>query len=128
MIVRIGISLMDIKLGQAFSEKRIAEHVHMSVQAASDFLNRYELSSSQRDSIINCVAAHHGDVSFSCREAEICANADCYRFIHPTGFFGAFVTMGKRTDDFAAVLTQVEAKLDEKYKILSLDICKNELE
>lgn len=128
MIVRIGMSLMDIKLGQAFAEKRVAEHVHMSVEATHEFLNRYELDSVAHDKIINCVAAHHGDVSYSCTEAEICANADCYRFIHPTGFFGALVTMGRRTDDFSEVLTQVEQKLDEKYRILSLDICKQELE
>jgi hypothetical protein len=74
------------------------------------------------------VEAHHGTIPYTCIEAEICANADCYRFISPKGVFGYFTTLGKRPLDFLACLDEAEKKLDEKYAILSLDICKSELE
>ena len=77
--------------------------------------------------IINCVEAHHGTIPFDSIEAEICANADCYRFIHPKGFFLFLTILGKR-GSFPDALDMAEKKLDEKYNILSLDFCKNELE
>ena len=72
--------------------------------------------------------AHHGKIPYTCIEAEICANADCYRFISPKGFLSYLATLGKRHDDFASCLNDAEKKLDEKYALLSLDFCKQELE
>jgi hypothetical protein len=74
------------------------------------------------------VEAHHGQVPYTCIEAEICANADCYRFISPKGVLSYLTVLGKRHDDFTICLNEVEKKLDEKYSILSLDLCKQELE
>jgi hypothetical protein len=75
---------MDLKLGQAFKEGRSQDHVQMSVDAVRVFLDRFDdLDTSKKEKIINCVEAHHKDVPFTCIEAEICANADCYRFLHP---------------------------------------------
>lgn len=126
-IVRVGVVLMDLKLGQALKEKRLVEHVAMSVEASKIFLQKFDLDDDAKDKIINCVAAHHKDTEFKCLEAEICANADCYRFIHPRGFFAYLTLLGKRYDNFDECLSQAEAKLDEKNNILSLDICKKEL-
>lgn len=39
-IVRVGIVLMDLKLGQALKEKRLPEHVSMSVEASKIFLEK----------------------------------------------------------------------------------------
>ncbi|MFH1508612.1 MAG: hypothetical protein ABIE68_00365 [bacterium] len=125
--MKTGIALMDIKLGQALKEKRLSEHVAMSVDASKVFIHKFNLDKETENKIINCVEAHHKDVNFNCLEAEICANADCYRFIHPKGFFAYLVLLGKRSDDFFDCLDQVENKLDEKINILSLDICKEEL-
>ncbi|GHV24968.1 hypothetical protein FACS1894176_02400 [Bacteroidia bacterium] len=86
-IVTLGVYLMDCKLGQAFSEKRVTEHVQMSVEASEEFLKQFDLTRDDKAKILNCVAAHHGTVPYSCIEAEICANADCYRFISPKGVF-----------------------------------------
>ncbi len=72
------------------------------IDATKIFLEKYPLTKEEQKKIINCVEAHHKGVKFNCVEAEICANADCYRFLHP--------------------------KMNEKHKILSLDICKKELE
>lgn len=85
-IVRVGIALMDLKLGQAVKEKHLPEHVLMSVEASKIFLEKFNLADETKDKIINCVAAHHKQVEFTSLEAEICANADCYRFIHPRVF------------------------------------------
>jgi hypothetical protein len=127
-IVQIGIYLMDLKLGQAFKEDKISEHVQMSVEAAKEFLDKFDIDEISKRKIINCVEAHHGKIPFECLEAEICANADCYRFIHPKGFFVFLTTLGKRSADFYECLTNAENKMDEKYNILSLELCKQELE
>lgn len=126
-IVKVGIVLMDLKLGQALKENRLAEHVGMSSKAAREFLQKFKLPEEAKGKIINCIEAHHKQTDFTCLEAEICANADCYRFIHPQGFFAYLILLGKRKTDFKKSLEQAEKKLEEKNNILSLDICKQEL-
>ena len=126
-LVEVGIALMDVKLGQAFSEKRLADHVTMSEETAKEFLSHYDLSDEERRIVLNSVAAHHGTVPFASLEAEICANADCYRFIHPRGVLSYMTVVARRTDDFHACLEQVEAKLDEKRGIVSLPLVRQEL-
>ncbi|MFH1399239.1 MAG: hypothetical protein ABIG95_03955 [Candidatus Woesearchaeota archaeon] len=127
-IVKTGVYLMDLKLGQAMQEDRIKEHIQMSVEAAKQFLDKQNFSSEDKVKILNCVEAHHGTIPFSCMEAEICANADCYRFIHPIGFFGFIADLGKRGMEFEEIINYAEEKLEEKHKILSLVVCKEELE
>jgi hypothetical protein len=126
-IVQLGIYLMDIKLWQAFAENRITEHTQMSTKYAKIVLDWYNLSDIYINRILNCVEAHHGKVPYTCLEAEICANADCYRFISPKGFLSYLTTLGKRHNSFTTCLDNVEKKLDEKYAILSLQLCKQEL-
>ena len=126
-IVRIGVSFMDLKLGQAFREGRLTEHVKMSKDAANDFLEKFDLSVKQKETIINCIEAHHGKKEFQSLEAEICANADCYRFLHPKGILMYLVALGKRLGDLTKSLEQVESKMDEKIKIVSLKEVKDEL-
>ncbi|UCG95826.1 MAG: hypothetical protein JSV92_02135 [archaeon] len=127
-IALVGYCLMDLKLGKAAEEGKLEEHVEMSSQAAKEFLEKFDLDEKTKNKIINCVEAHHGAVPFACKEAEICANADVYKFIHPKAFFAFMMTLGKREMGFDEALDYAEFKLDEKYKILSLDICKKELE
>ncbi len=128
IIVQVGICLMDIKLGQAIVENRLAQHVQMGVEAAKVFLDKFKIDEISKEKIINCIEAHHNDVPYTCIEAEICANADCYRFISPKGVFISLISASKRYDKFEDCLNWVEMKMDEKYNILSLDICKQELE
>lgn len=127
-IVQLGHFLMDIMLEEALADNKVSEHVKMSTKAAREFLNSYNISPEDKNKIINCVEAHHGAVEFNCIEAEICANADCYRFIHPRGFFYYLTLLGgERAQEFSKVLDQAEYKLDEKKNILSLQYCKDEL-
>jgi hypothetical protein len=126
-ITLVGYYLMDLKLGEAMKQEQLREHVKMSVEAAKPFLGKFGLDEETKKKIINCIQAHHGDVPFICKESEICANADCYRFIHPKGFFTLLINIGKDLG-FEKTLGLAEQKLDEKYKILSINICKEELE
>ena len=126
-IVLLGVYLMDIKLGQAIKENKLSEHVKTGIEATREFLNKFELDEQLKQKVINCVEAHHKEIPFACIEAEICANADCYRFIHPKGFFANLTNLGKRELDYSECLKKAEKKLDEKYSILSLEICKKEL-
>ncbi len=128
ILVQYGTALMDLKLGEAFKEKRLSEHVKMSSDAAAPLLDRTELNTAEKGIIQNSILAHHGTIPFESLEAEIVANADCYRFIHPKGVLHYISTLGKRDLDFDSILNQAEAKLDEKWKILSLEFCINELE
>jgi len=126
-IVKIGTSLMDIKLGACLKENRIADHVKEGKIFAEQFLKEFNLPQIIVAKILNCIEAHHKAVPFNGIEAEICANANCYMFIHPRGVMSFIADLWKRFDDLNAILDQAEAKLDEKWEILSLDICKREL-
>jgi len=124
----IGTALMDLKLGEAFQQKRLPEHVDMSVATARDILARHSLTDEEVSRILNCIAAHHGTVPHTCLESEITTNADCYRFMHPVGVLSYIGTLSKRHPDLDSVVNAAEAKLDEKQLLLTLPICKSELE
>jgi len=100
----------------------------MSLEAGKTFLNQFDLSEDIKNKILNCIEAHHRGVSFESFEAEICANADCYKFLHPKGVLRYLTILGKKDLDFEDSLNKLEFKMDEKWNILSLDICKKELE
>jgi hypothetical protein len=127
-IVQVGTNLMDIKLGQAFSEGKIGEHISMSAEAAREFLSRFRLEKGIAEKIINCIEGHHGTKKWVCKEAEICANADCYRFLLARSWLAYISDLGKRNMSVQEILGQAEKKADEKWGILSLEICKKELE
>ena len=126
-LVQAGVALMDIKLGQAAKEGHQPEHVKYCVEFAQKLLTDLDVEEPYYTTLINCVAAHHGAIPFTSIEAEIVANADCYRFIHPRGVMSFHATVIKRGNEHDAALKAVEAKLDEKFNILSLDIVKEEL-
>lgn len=128
-IVKAGCYLMDCKLGVALQNGKISEHVKMSAECGKKWLDDLGVDSEVQNKIINCIEAHHGTIPFTCVEAEICANADCYRFLSARGFFAYMTLLGKRdSEDLDKNLQFMESKIDEKHKILSLDICKKETE
>jgi len=127
-IVLLGTILMDLKIGQCKQEGRLAEHVKESSLAAQEFLKQFDLPLDVLAKIISCIESHHGVEKYSCLEAEICANADCYRFLSPTGFFHSLIAFSNRGLNFNDCLSQLENKIEEKHRVLSLDICRQELE
>ena len=79
-IILLGVYFIDLKLGQAITEKRLADHIQMSADAAKVFLENEGVDQDTIEKIIDCIMAHHGTLPYQSLEAEICANADCYRF------------------------------------------------
>jgi len=126
-IVALGTILMDLKLGECIKENKIAEHVQRSSEAAQEFLKQFDIEEEVVKKIISCVESHHGVDEYYCLEAEICANADCYRFLSPFGIFNYLILLAGRKMDYDEYLNQLEYKMNEKYKTLSLDVCKEEL-
>lgn len=127
-IVFISMCLMDIKLKQAREEGKIEQHVNMAVEFATEFLANYDITKEEFNKIINGIEAHHGRVPYESIEAEICANADCYIFIHAKGVFLYSGLMARRTNDLKEQITQLKSKLYEKYKLISLEKAKEDLE
>lgn len=127
-IVALGTIFMDLKLGEAQEKHLLQQHPQMSSAAAKTFLKQHHVDENIIDNVLNCIEAHHAGIPFICKEAEICANADCYRFLHPKGVYGYFHLLGNRGMDFSRALKLVENKADEKWAIVSLPLCKQELE
>ena len=124
-IVAIGTRLMDIKLGEA--QKTGGDHIELGVAATKTFLKRYAIDPKNILKIVNCVEAHHRTVHWICKEAELVANADCYRFLLPRNWLLFLHSLGTRGMDFQKSLDYGVSKVDEKWKILSLPYCKKEL-
>lgn len=127
-VVMIGTMFMDLKLGECIKENKQGEHTQRSSRAAQDFLKDFDLTDDFKNKIINCIEAHHKTKEYICIEAEICANSDCYKMIHPRGVFEYLCILGRRFPNVDDSINQFEYKLEEKHNILSLDICKKELE
>lgn len=127
-IVTISLYLMDSKLKEAGKLGKKQEHTNMASEFAKEFLKDYDLTDEEFNKIINSIESHHGKIPFQCIEAEICANADCYRFIHPKGVFAYFTFLTTKLDHLEDQIKKVKAKLEEKHKMISLDITKNDLE
>jgi hypothetical protein len=78
-------------------------------------LESHNLPKNQLDIVLNCIEGHHKNVEWKSFEAEICANADCYRFLTPRGIIAFLVQIGsfKMTVDesIKLALFKVEEKM-----------------
>lgn len=128
-IIQIGLYLMD-SMGPRLAKQNMREkHVEAGIEKTKELLKKYDIAQATKDKIINCVAAHHREEEFLSIEAEICANIDCYNFIHPRGVFAYCLILKNRYgQDLDKILEQIEYKLNEKYNIISLNKVKEELE
>lgn len=127
-LVKCGIALMDIKLGECIKNGKQKEHVKESLKYAKQILEENNVDIKIKELLLNCVEAHHGAVPYKSLEAEVCANADCYRFIHPQGVFTFMQTVTKRGLSQDETINAVLDKLEEKHNIVSLPCVKQELE
>lgn len=126
-IVLIGTSLMDCQLGLVMKQGKIDKHIEMSAKKTEELLAKFpKINSETKEKIVYCVRQHHGAKKFHSLEAEICCNADCYRFASIKGFVDVLRTFG----DISTIelLKLLDSKADEKWQALSLHICKKELE
>lgn len=126
-IAMIGFNLIDIRIQQSKKEGDITKHPFVARDFAKTFLKDYDLTQEEANKIINCIEAHHGQVPYTCIEAEIVANADCYRFIHPHGALTYIGLLEKRKCDINANIEQLKFKQKEKYSLISLNKVKEEL-
>jgi len=127
-VALIGYYFMDVKRPEASSQGKSEEHVRRGVEFVKEFLKKHDLDTETNEKIINCVEAHHGDVPFICKEAEICANADSYKFLCPRGLLAFVFASGNKDRSFGKTLQMADDKLDEKLKMITLPEVKKELE
>jgi len=128
-ICLLGSMLSDLKLGEAIEKGKIKDHIEMSKIATKKFMEKENADQNLIDSVLYCIETHHGTAKYNSIEAEIVANADCYRFLLPRGVFGLIesvilenrMTLGQMID-------YIEEKTDEKWNIISLPDVKKELE
>ena len=66
------------------------KHVEMSAEYAAEILKKLKVDKKTTTLLLNCVLAHHGQVPYQSKEAEICANADAYRFVSERGVFTTY--------------------------------------
>ena len=124
-IVEAGTLLMDCLIGKAIKERKLPDHVQMSLERANELLEQSSLSEEEIENIRHCISEHHGAEKFYSPESEICCNADCYTFTSIKGFFYAMRYL--RDMPFEDLIQLLRKKVDEKWSLLSLDICKKEL-
>lgn len=124
-IVEAGTLLMDCLIGQALKENRLVDHVQMSLDKTNELLAQSSLTAEQKENIHHCVLEHHGVEKFYSIESEICANADCYRFISIKGFM--YATRYLRKMPFNDLVELLSKKVDEKWSVLTINACKKEL-
>jgi len=124
-IVETGTLLMDCLIGKAIKEGKLPEHIQMSLERANELLEQSSLSKKEIENIRHCISEHHGAEKFYSLESEICCNADCYRFISIKGF--SYAVRYLRDMPFEDLTELLSKKTDEKWNVLSLDICKKEL-
>lgn len=127
-IVEIALSLVDIKLGECIQKGKPAENAKASSSFAKKLLTNMGIGKEELVTIINAIEARNGDVAYLSIEAEIVANADCYRYIYPSGVFAFFADLIRSGVDQNSALRRIKAKMDEKYSILSLPKARDELE
>lgn len=124
-IVEAGTLLMDCMIGQALQKGKLSEHIQMSADKANELLGQSDLSEADKENIRHCVLEHHGAKKFYSLESEICCNADCYRFTSVKGF--SYAMRYIRDMSFIDLVNLLENKVNEKWGLVSLDICKKEL-
>lgn len=126
-LVVVSCYLIDIALGKALKEGRQHEHVKMGVETAKQFLAKFNLGKGYEKKILNAISAHHGQVKHTCIESEIVKNADNYRFLDPRGVMISLFYHPKDSD-FKQTIEILKQKLEEKHNLVTLDICKKEMD
>ncbi|MCJ7804205.1 hypothetical protein MUP35_00520 [Patescibacteria group bacterium] len=120
------LNFMDVKVGEAFANNRIQDHIQMSLEASLTALKPLSLDKKLIKKISGCILNHHGAKRYPSIEAEICANADCFKFLHPRAFIAFIASLGKRGRPFEDLLKYAKEKVEEKIAIISLPEVKQE--
>ncbi len=128
-IVKIAMNLMDSKLPEASKEGVVKEHIPRALEVAKYYLDQVtDASDEDKENILACIKEHHGAPKYSSIESEICANADCYKFLSAKGILAYASILARRLNNLEKEWDKLEAKMDEKYSIVSMAEIKSELE
>ena len=127
-IVTVSCYLIDVGLSKAYQEGRIKEHVRIGSEITKEFLKKFNLYEKDEEKIINCIEAHHGGIEHTCIESEIVKNADNFRFLDPTGLFISLYHARETGRSLSEWVKLAREKVEEKHKLVTLDICKREAE
>lgn len=127
-IILISFYLMDCKIVESRILNKRNEHIKMAVEYTEELLKNYNITKEEKEKIINCIASHHKEIPFKSLEAEIVANLDCYRFIHPYCVFSYLMFLAKTSNDIKTTIKKVKTKMDEKYENISLKEVREDLE
>ena len=125
--VLLGSKFMHSKLGDAIQQKKWPEHTTMALGYAMEFFKNYPLNESIKSKVFTCIKEHR-EKTFTYKEAEICANANCYRYLIPKKVLKVFYSMGRQGYNFEEILFLIKEKVEQKWNLLTLEICKKELE
>lgn len=128
IVVLISLALMDSKLPEAVCLGTPKEHVKMSLEATKKILELCDIDTERKTNILKCVEEHHGKEKYYSKESEVVANADCYKFLSPKGILMYVSILGRRLNNFEEEWKQLEKKMDEKIKNVSLGKAKDELQ
>jgi len=120
------LNFMDVKVGEAFIKKRVQDHIQMSLEASLKAVKPLNLDKKLIKKISGCILNHHGTKKYPSIEAEICTNADCFKFLHPKAFIAFIASLGKRGRTFEEILKFAQEKIDEKIAVASLPEVKKE--
>ena len=125
-IVMLGTILMDIGLGEARSMGKGADHRKISISKAQKIFERFDIDDETKIKILQCIWYHHGG-PFPHKEAEVCCNADCYRFL-------SFDMVKLHYEKWLFSMSNEEAlkflksKVEEKRNALTMKAAKDELD
>ncbi len=120
------LNFMDVKVGEAFLSNRVKDHVQMSLEATLESIKPLNLDKKLIKKISGCILNHHGTKKYPSIEAEICANADCFKFLNPKAFIAFIASLGKRGRTLEQILKFAREKIDEKIAVASLPEVKKE--
>ena len=120
------LNFMDVKIGQTVQENRRQDHIQMSLDATLKAIRPINLDSKTITKIRGCILSHHGADPYPSIEAEICANADCFKFLHPRGLLVFIADLGRRGMKFNELLNFAKEKIEEKMATISLPEVKPE--
>lgn len=125
-IVLLGTTLMDCLIGLAQRKNNLPTHAQISAQEAKKLLAKFpQATKEEKENTLQCILQHHGVKKFYSLEAEICCNADCYRFLSIKGVIGGITTF--RSMPINELVKLYLTKVEEKWRTISLDICRKEL-
>lgn len=103
-------------------------HPELSAEFAKKYLNKWNVSKSEQDIIINSIEAHHNKVPTKSQIAEIVKNAECFKFVTVEGSLIWLHELWLRQVPFNEAVDKVIKKMEQKKSLLTLENCKIDAE